>query len=124
MDISLLANEWTRLIAPATGDVRTELVHEAADFLGIPTAEAWSRLRGAGDRFRNEWLQTVNDRRDPKMLQDFYNRSDKELFELIEWHASDPIPLRTLIVRHLFKAFAHPQNRPAYLDYGSGIGND
>jgi SAM-dependent methyltransferase len=115
-----LAQEWTRIIAPTTGDVRAELVREAAEFLGIPIDEAWRRLHGAGDRFREEWLQTVTDQHDPEALIQFYNQSDTELFELIEWHASDPIHYRTLIVRDL------ADGRPGrgYLDYGSGIGND
>jgi len=115
-----LAQEWTRIIAPTTGDVRTDLVVEAARFLGIPIDEAWRRLRGAGDRFREEWLKTVTDPHDPERLIQFYNQSDTELFELIEWHANDPIHYRTLIVRDL--AIGRPGR--GYLDYGSGIGND
>jgi SAM-dependent methyltransferase len=115
-----LASQWTGLIAPASGDVRTELVQEAADFLGIPIGEAWDRLRGAGDRFRQEWLATVTNPQDDRALTDFYNRSDTELFELIEWHATDPIHYRTLVVRD--RALARPGR--AHLDYGSGIGND
>jgi SAM-dependent methyltransferase len=115
-----LAQEWTRIIAPASGDVRTGLVREAAEFLGISIDEAWRRLRGAGDRFREEWLKTVTDPHDPERLIQFYNQSDTELFELIEWHASDPIHYRTLIVRDL--AIGRPGR--GYLDYGSGIGND
>jgi 2-polyprenyl-3-methyl-5-hydroxy-6-metoxy-1,4-benzoquinol methylase len=115
-----LAQEWTRIIAPAAGDVRTELVAEAAEFLGLPIDEAWRRLRGAGDRFREEWLKTAPDPLDPERLIQFYNQSDTELFELIEWHATDPIHYRTLIVRDL--AIGRPGR--SYLDYGSGIGND
>jgi SAM-dependent methyltransferase len=120
MTESQLEQQWTEIIAPLTGDVRTELVHEAADFLGVPVEEAWRRLRGAGDRFREEWTRTVTEPMDPVRLTEFYNQSDTELFELIEWHASDPIHYRTLIVRDL--ARARPGRR--YLDYGSGIGND
>src|SRR5438445_8543562 len=90
-----LADAWTDLIAPRTRDVRTELVHEAADFLGIPVAAAWERLRGAGHRFRHEWISTVGDARSESELTRFYNQSDTELFELIEWHATDPIHYRT-----------------------------
>ena len=115
-----LAQQWTKIIAPTTGDVRTELVAEAGQFLGIPIDEAWRRLRGAGDRFREEWLKTVTDPHDPERLIQFYNQSDTELFELIEWHASDPIHYRTLIVRDL----AIGRSGRGYLDYGSGIGND
>lgn len=115
-----LATEWTRLLAPRDGDVRTQLVREAAEFLGISQDEAWARHAGAGERFRQEWLNTITDARDEAALTRFYNQSDTELFELIEWHANDPIHYRTLIVRDL--ALQRPGR--AHLDYGSGIGND
>jgi len=120
MELSSLAHEWTRILAPRTGNVREELVHEAAEFLGIPVADAWHRLNGAGERFREEWLSTVTNPSDPVALTQFYNRSDTELFELIEWHATDQIHYRTLILRDF--AATRPGRR--YLDYGSGIGND
>jgi SAM-dependent methyltransferase len=115
-----LATTWTALMAPRTGDIRTELVQEAAEYLGLSEADAWDRLRGAGDRFRDEWVQTVGDSKDAEQIRQFYNRSDTELFELIEWHATDPIHYRTLIIRDL--ASARPGR--TYLDYGSGIGSD
>lgn len=120
MDMAGLAAEWNRLMAPRSGDIRADLVHEAAEFLGIPTAEAWDRLRGAGERFRAEWLATVGDPTDETLLANFYNRSDTELFELIEWHASDAIHYRTLILRDAMRLRPGRQ----YLDYGSGIGSD
>jgi SAM-dependent methyltransferase len=122
MELSSLAHEWTRILAPRTGDVRRELVHEAAEFLGIPIGDAWQRLSGAGERFREEWLRTIAiaDPSDPATLTRFYNQSDTELFELIEWHATDQIHYRTLILRD----FAAMRPGPRYLDYGSGIGND
>jgi SAM-dependent methyltransferase len=139
-----LTREWTRIMAPNTGDVRTELVGEAAEFLGIRIEDAWQRLQGAGERFRDEWTRTVTDPSDTATLVDFYNRSDTELFELIEWHAADAIHYRTLIVRDLAADRLRRGADPAsvvrarhdrvraeagrsdgrYLDYGSGIGND
>jgi hypothetical protein len=82
-----LAAEWTRLMAPRSGDIRTDLVDEAAEYLGISLAEAWDRLRGAGERFREEWIATVGQSTDPTLITEFYNRVDTELFELLEWHA-------------------------------------
>jgi SAM-dependent methyltransferase len=124
MTEAAFAREWARILAPRTGDVRTELVGEAAEFLGIPEAEAWHRLQGATDRFRDEWITTVADSRDPSALVQFYNQSDTELFELIEWHASNAIHYRTLIVRDWLRTSRRMTQRPAYLDYGSGIGAD
>jgi SAM-dependent methyltransferase len=120
MDGQHLASAWTALMAPQTGDIRTELVQEAAEYLGISVPEAWDRLRGAGDRFRHEWVTSIGDSADSEKIQQFYNQSDTELFELIEWHASDPIHYRTLIIRDL----ALERSGRAYLDYGSGIGSD
>lgn len=120
MECAQLADSWTRLLAPTTGDVRGELVLEAAEFLDVSHDEAWRRLSGAGRRFRDEWARTVTDTQDCAALTRFYNRSDTELFELIEWHASDPIHYRTLIVRD----FALGRRGRACLDYGSGIGSD
>jgi SAM-dependent methyltransferase len=115
-----LAREWTTTIAPGAADVRTQLVHEAAEFLGISAEEAWRRHRGADDRFCEEWRKSVSSPHDADTLTQFYNQSDSELFELIEWHVKDPIHYRTLIIRDLVRARAGRQ----YLDYGSGIGND
>ena len=117
-----LAKEWSRLVAPQTGDVRADLVREAADFLGIPLQDAWDRLHGATERFRDEWLDTVDQSRDAAVLARFYNQSNTELFELIEWHASDPIHYRTLILRDFLKRSLRAPG--TFLDYGSGIGND
>jgi SAM-dependent methyltransferase len=120
MNAGALADAWTRIIAPRTGDVRSTLVEEAAEFLGIPIEDAWARAAGAGERFRAAWHRSVTDTTDVAALTRFYNESDVELFELIEWHATDPIHYRTLILRDA--AVARGGHR--YLDYGSGIGND
>jgi len=115
-----LASEWAQTLAPGTGDVRAQLVREAAEFLGVTVDEAWQRLEGAPERFKDEWIQSRIDISDPEMVARFYNQSDAELFELINWHASDPIHYRTLIVRD----YALESPGRACLDYGSGIGND
>jgi SAM-dependent methyltransferase len=117
-----LAREWNRIVAPRTGDARMELVREAAEFLGMPLRDALERLQGAGERFRDEWIRAMRDAgTDADALTRFYNETDTELFELIEWHASDPIHYRTLILRDFL---GRPPAGRAYLDYGSGIGND
>jgi SAM-dependent methyltransferase len=107
-------------MAPNTGNVRAELVREVAEFSGISPADAEERLRGSGERFRDEWTARVTDPKNPAALAEFYNQSDAELFELAEWHASDLIHHRTLVVRD----FALERGGRCYLDYGSGIGSD
>lgn len=120
MDRQDVAAAWTALMAPTTNDIRTELIQEAAEYLGIPVPEAWDRLRGAGERFNKEWHASVGESADPEKIRDFYNMTDTELFELIEWHAADAIHYRTLTVRDV----ARRQSGRSYLDYGSGIGSD
>jgi SAM-dependent methyltransferase len=116
-----LAQAWSTLQAPVTGDVRAELVLEAAEFLGLSPHDARARLQGAGERFREEWLTTVRDRTDAAAVTAFYNQTDTELFELIEWHAVDPIHYRSLIVRDFVASEGQART---CLDYGSGIGSD
>jgi SAM-dependent methyltransferase len=120
MDREDVAAAWTALMAPTTNDIRTELIQEAAEYLGIPVAEAWDRLHGAGERFNKEWHASVGGSADPEKIREFYNMTDTELFELIEWHAADAIHYRTLTVRDM----ASRQPGRSYLDYGSGIGSD
>src|SRR5207245_2138606 len=55
-----------------------------------------------------------------KTVVRFYNDSQTELFDLVGWHADDPIHYRTLMCTDI--AVAPPGRN--YLDYGSGIGSD
>jgi SAM-dependent methyltransferase len=114
------AESWRRLMAPRSGDIRADLLLEAAEFLGISLEEARTRLEGAGQRFRDEWIRAANGAARPDEVTAFYNQSDTELFELIEWHATDPIHYRSLIIRE----FAAGDRGRTSLDYGSGIGSD
>src|SRR5258706_12210574 len=120
MEHAQLADAWRRAMAPESGDIREALVREAAEFLGLSLTDGWHRFRGAGERFRQEWERNVADPADAHTLTRFYNHSDTELFELIEWHASDQIHYRTLIVGD----YAARRPGRAFLDYGSGIGSD
>jgi SAM-dependent methyltransferase len=115
-----LKSEWVRAIAPRSGEIHGELLEEAASFLGLSTAEARERASDAGERFRAEWQSTAPDPSDRDALSRFYNQSDTELFELINWHANDPIHYRTIVLRDFVSGF-HGRE---LLDYGSGIGND
>jgi len=115
-----LESEWTRAVAPRRGDVHGELLEDAAAFLGISLQEARNRARDAGERFRAEWQTTAPDPTDEHALTRFYNQSDTELFELINWHASDPIHYRAIVLRDFVSRFAGRD----LIDYGSGIGND
>jgi 2-polyprenyl-3-methyl-5-hydroxy-6-metoxy-1,4-benzoquinol methylase len=115
-----LEAEWTREVAPKRGDIHGELLEDAAAFFGISLQEARERARDAGERFRAEWQTTAPDPTDDQALTRFYNQSDTELFELINWHASDPIHHRTIVLRDFASGFPGRE----LIDYGSGIGND
>ena len=115
-----LKAEWTKAIAPRRGDIHGELLEDAAAFLGISLQEARNRARDAGERFRAEWQSVAPDPSDDQALTRFYNQSDTELFELINWHANDPIHYRTIVLRDFASAFPGRE----LIDYGSGIGND
>ncbi len=111
---------WKALMAPRTGDVRAELVAEAAEYFGWSTDAVLARIADAGERFKAEWQQHVTDPNDEASVVRFYNESESELFELIGWHATDPIHYRTLMC--LDVAERRPGRR--CLDFGSGIGSD
>lgn len=85
------AARWQAALAPRTGDIRRELIMEAAEYLGITRAEAERRVERSGEDFGEEWKSTVQEPGDPAQLVRFYNESRAELFEQIAWHASEPI---------------------------------
>lgn len=116
----MYAESWRRLMAPRSGDIHTDLLLEAAEFLGLSLQQARSKLEGAGQRFREEWMRAAGNGPQAVDVTAFYNQTDTELFELIEWHATDPIHYRALIVRDF--ALRNPGRQ--CLDYGSGIGSD
>jgi 2-polyprenyl-3-methyl-5-hydroxy-6-metoxy-1,4-benzoquinol methylase len=107
-------------MAPTTGDVMTDLVGEAAEYLGLTADQVIERSKNAAQQFKQEWQQRVADPTDERAVTRFYNESESELFELIPWHASDPIHYRTLICVDM----ARRRTGRRFLDYGSGIGSD
>jgi 2-polyprenyl-3-methyl-5-hydroxy-6-metoxy-1,4-benzoquinol methylase len=111
---------WRELMAPTTGDVETELLAEAAEFFGIPISEARARAEHATTKFTEEWIAKGIDPGDRRQVIEFYNNSETEVFDLIGWHASDPIHHRTLHCLNIARA----AGARSLLDYGSGIGSD
>jgi len=114
------ARRWNALMAPGTGDVKAELAQEAAEYFGSTVDQILARVATAGARFKNEWQDRRPDPGNEQALAEFYNNSESELFELIGWHASDPIHYRTLMC--LDVALGRPGRQ--FLDFGSGIGSD
>lgn len=114
------AERWNALMAPTSGDVKTDLIAEASEYLGLTPNEVVGRIANAAERFKGEWQRDRPNPGDERALAEFYNKAESELFELIGWHASDPIHFRTLMCLDI--ARGRPGRR--LLDFGSGIGSD
>jgi 2-polyprenyl-3-methyl-5-hydroxy-6-metoxy-1,4-benzoquinol methylase len=116
-----LAARWASTFAPETSDARGKLVGELSEFLRLTREETEARLSNAVQRFQQEWEAKVANASDEASLIRFYNESETEIFDLVQWHASDPIHHRTLVC--LDQAVSKGGGRHL-IDYGSGIGND
>lgn len=110
----------TAILAPRTGDVGVELEIELSEFLGIPKEDVRARLAAGTASFTAEWNARVRDASNERAVTQFYNESETEVFDLANWHATDPIHARSLVCAEI--ASRRPGRR--YLDYGSGIGSD
>jgi SAM-dependent methyltransferase len=116
-----LAARWTSTFAPKTSDVGGALVGELAEFLGLTRQETEARLSNAVRRFQQEWEAKVTNPADEAALIRFYNESETEIFDLVQWHATDPIHHRTLVCLDQAASRGGGQR---LIDYGSGIGSD
>ena len=119
--IAALAARWASVVAPGTSDVRLSLVDELSEFLGISRDSTLAQLENATERFRQEWQAKVVNPADEAAVVRFYDESRTEIFDLAQWHASDPIHYRTLVCLDI--AAAQRRGRRV-IDYGSGIGSD
>ncbi len=78
-----------------------------------------------GQLFAEHWHQSGIDPRSQADVTAFYNSTDVEIVELMEWHASvetgkSLIPLHYLVTREAAEASGWGRS---YLDFGSGIGS-
>ncbi|HUK32550.1 MAG TPA: hypothetical protein VLV86_01490, partial [Vicinamibacterales bacterium] len=78
------------ILAPRTGDIGRELVMELSEFLRIPEGEIRARLQSGTANFTDEWRAHVADASDERAVTQFYNDSSTEVFDLANWHATDP----------------------------------
>lgn len=107
-------------MAPATGNLRSELTRELSEYCASPVPDIEARLADATVRFTEEWRSRVTDPSDERAVTSFYNESATELFDLAQWHAEDSIHCRTLVCAEI----ASQRSGRTCLDYGSGIGSD
>jgi hypothetical protein len=70
---------WRAALAPRTGDIRTELTLEAAEYLGLPVSQVARRIHESATDFPDEWKRMVTNPADPAQLIHFYNESETEL---------------------------------------------
>lgn len=110
----------TAALAPRTGDLRLELVEELSEYFNRTPADISAALENASAQFTEEWRAKVRNPADERSVIRFYDETSTEVFDLADWHASDKIHCRTVIVADLFRR--HGVRR--VLDYGSGIGSD
>lgn len=119
-DFDACRSVWRECLAPGTGDVRAQLIHEASDFYGLTTQEVADRLHNAVDQFTAEWRERRVDSRDSASLVRFYNETKAEVFDLLQWHATNDIHVRSVMCAELARRAPGRE----VLDYGSGIGSD
>ena len=125
------AERLTKILAPRTGDMRQELVLELSEYFDRQPADVEQQLATATESFTAEWNARVADAKDERAVTQFYNESKTELFDLARWHTDDPIHYRALFCADLATASLKARTtdvaqafKPAYLDFGSGIGSD
>ncbi len=110
---------YRRLFAPRSGELRLDLASEAAAFLDIGVEDALGRMHDSRKRLTEEWNAKRVVAANPGEVTRFYSESEAELFELLEWHATDAGNQRALMCADL--ASQNPGRM--FLDYGSGVGS-
>ena len=95
------AARWRQLFAPRTGNVRLEMAEEAARYLGLPVARVLESFDGAAERFAEEWREHHVEASSESAVAAFYNDSQTELFDLLDWHATDAANHRALVCADL-----------------------
>jgi 2-polyprenyl-3-methyl-5-hydroxy-6-metoxy-1,4-benzoquinol methylase len=112
---------WTDALA-LTGfhDLKASLFHELGLFTGCPDpAEIKRRCEQSVKGLAQEWRDRV-DPADPRSVEQFYNQSEVEIYDLIWWHtlSDDLSPLGYVTALQ----FALRENCGSCLDFGSGVG--
>jgi 2-polyprenyl-3-methyl-5-hydroxy-6-metoxy-1,4-benzoquinol methylase len=120
-DVATCRRRWIESLAPETHDLRAELVRQAAEYFQLSEDEVARLATGAVARFADEWRARAVNPKDPESVVRFYNETKTDIFELLEWHATNDIHARSVVCADLALRLA-PGNR--VLDYGSGIGSD
>lgn len=110
---TLLSNKEERLIDSA--------VSEICEYLSKGEEEVRGMLVEADKLLATEWAQKEINRDDEKSVVNFYNCTNLEIFDLMNWHYSriSNVPLQYVFAFDIAKRLGYKD----YLDYGSGIGS-
>jgi SAM-dependent methyltransferase len=102
-------------------DLQPSLVRELGLYMECEdSAEIELRCSRAVENLADEWREKV-DPTDRKSVEDFYNETEGEIYELMWWHtlSDDLSPLSYVTALH----FALRQGCHSCLDFGAGVGS-
>jgi len=96
-------------------------VKELSEFFNMTEREVTGILPQSVEIFAKEWERKNIDIKNENSVNDFYNGTSSEIFELMDWHINKFTTGPLHYVRAL--EIAKQLDLKAYLDYGSGIGS-
>jgi 2-polyprenyl-3-methyl-5-hydroxy-6-metoxy-1,4-benzoquinol methylase len=102
-------------------DLQESLVSELSRYLGCAdVAEIRSRCQGAVHAIKDGWNEKANRSTSRTAVEEFYDRNQAMLYELMWWHSldedNDPLGYVTALY------FAQQHGSRSYLDFGAGVG--
>jgi 2-polyprenyl-3-methyl-5-hydroxy-6-metoxy-1,4-benzoquinol methylase len=123
-DRTELKKTWRdALILNGFNNLEESMKEETRKYLMLDSTEEVSYLfRNGRELFAQEWDEKIkNNNICNEELTKFYNESQYELFDLMNWHATleDPLPLQYVFALN----FAKERRLNNILDFGSGIGS-
>jgi 2-polyprenyl-3-methyl-5-hydroxy-6-metoxy-1,4-benzoquinol methylase len=120
--LAAYAKIWSdALLLEGCQDLPQSLVHELGlYFEGHDLAELQLRCSRAVENLAHEWRDKV-DPRDRISVENFYNETEEEIYELMWWHtlADDLSPLAYVTALQ----FARREGCRSCLDFGAGVGS-
>lgn len=108
------------LLMDGCQDLPQSLLNEIGLYMNEDPAEIQLRCSRAVENLGNEWREKV-DPRDRQSVENFYNETDGEIYELMWWHTllEDLSPLSYVTALQ----FALREGCRSCLDFGAGVGS-
>jgi len=116
------ADVWANsLMLDGESRLSDSLLAELRRSVAIDDAEIERRWSAGDEDVPDEWRSRVADPTDRRAVEDFYDRSQGYIFELMRWHTlgSDNGPLAYVVALR----FAEQRGCRTYLDFGAGVGS-